>query len=138
MSFQGLKCFAVYDVKVKAFLTPFFSPTASAACRVMRELVHDPASMVGKYPEDFTLYQVGEFDDMAGELTPETPPKFVIKLDSLVPFVATTSPFDFRDAVQQQEQAEEQRDDTVVESINREIPEPVQTDLEEAIDAESN
>ena len=104
----------------------------------MRELVHDPASMVGKYPEDFTLYQVGEFDDMAGELTPETPPKFVIKLDSLVPFVATTSPFDFRDAVQQQEQAEEQRDDTVVESINREIPEPVQTDLEEAIDAESN
>ena len=24
MSFQGLKCFAVYDVKVKAFLTPFF------------------------------------------------------------------------------------------------------------------
>lgn len=65
-----LKIFSVKDKIVEAFLQPFFSPTIGSAIRSLTEVVNDPQSPFAKNPHDYTLYQIGEFDDWSGQVTP--------------------------------------------------------------------
>lgn len=60
------KIFAVYDVKVEAYLSPFMAPTLGSALRSFEEAVNDPGHAFSKHPEDFTLFELGEFDDCLG------------------------------------------------------------------------
>lgn len=61
-----MKVFSIYDGKAQAFAAPFFMPTIGMAVRAFTELVNDKASTVNRYPSDFTLFQVGEFDEQKG------------------------------------------------------------------------
>lgn len=63
------KVFAVYDSKIGSFMAPFFMPTKGHALRAFENLVNDPNTTVCKYPSDFTLFELGEFDDQSGALT---------------------------------------------------------------------
>lgn len=63
-----LKVFSVFDVKADAFQTPFFAPTAGLAVRMFKDLTNDERSTVSRYPADFKLVQVGEFNDQNGAL----------------------------------------------------------------------
>lgn len=60
--------FTVFDSSANAFLRPFFSPTIETAIRSFREIVNQEGHQFNKFPEDFTLYHVGEFDQTKGEL----------------------------------------------------------------------
>lgn len=62
------KVFSVYDHKAAVYGTPFFMPNVAMAVRAFTDLVEDNRTMVSKHPEDFVLYQVGEFDDDRGVL----------------------------------------------------------------------
>lgn len=73
-----LLAFAIRDNKAEAFNTPFFAPTRGLAVRSFQEAVNDPASPFAKYPDDFTLFQVGSFDDNTGRLSAEDIPAVVI------------------------------------------------------------
>lgn len=64
------KAFAVYDSKASCFGVPFFMATTGLAVRAFSELVNDPKSTVSRYPTDFVLFQVGEFDDQKGIFVP--------------------------------------------------------------------
>ena len=55
--------FAVYDEKAGAYLNPFFMPTDGMAIRAMRDCLRDEKHQFSQYPEDFTLYRIGIFDD---------------------------------------------------------------------------
>lgn len=58
-----LKVFTVYDSKAEAYLQPFYGKSRGEALRSFIEAANDKQSNIGKYPEDFTLFDLGEFDD---------------------------------------------------------------------------
>lgn len=66
------KVFAVRDAKACAFMQPFFSTTRGSALRAFTDVVNDdPArSPIAKHPDDYSLYEIGEFNDQEGQLIP--------------------------------------------------------------------
>lgn len=62
------KIFAVYDSKVAAYAQPFHMESIGAAIRAFADTCEDPQSMLCKHPHDFTLFQIGEYDDTTGTL----------------------------------------------------------------------
>lgn len=66
------KCFAVYDSKAEAYLTPFFMPSTGAAVRAFTDLVNDRNTTVSRHPEDYNLFQIGEYDDASGSVSSVT------------------------------------------------------------------
>jgi len=64
-----VKVYSVYDSKAEAYLPPIFFPTDAAAVRAFGSAVSSPDHDFCKYPEDYTLFAVGEWDEQKGELT---------------------------------------------------------------------
>lgn len=64
-----IKVFAVYDQKAEAYLTPFFVNSKGLAIRSFTDAVNDP-KVLGKYPGDFTLFEIGEYDPIRGQMQP--------------------------------------------------------------------
>lgn len=54
---------AVHDAAARIFLTPFFVVHVDVACRSFSDIANDPSAAVGKNPEDYTLYHLGQWDD---------------------------------------------------------------------------
>lgn len=65
-----LKAFCLLDMKAGAFAVPFFMHHEAQARRAVTELALDLTTMVGKYPSDFALMEIGTFDDASGVLNP--------------------------------------------------------------------
>lgn len=68
------KVFSVFDDAVKSFAQPFFAPTKESAIRSFRGLVEDKNALVNKYPHDYSLFELGEYDDQKGTLTSHMAP----------------------------------------------------------------
>lgn len=79
-----LRSFSLYDRKTLSFWKPFFFLHEGEAQRALAELVRDLSTMVGKYPTDFDLVEVGEFDDQTGGYQPCLP-RVVCNAASLLP-----------------------------------------------------
>ncbi|WNK13759.1 MAG: nonstructural protein [Microvirus sp.] len=60
------KVFTVYDSKIGLYNTPFHLLSTGEALRGWAEIVNDPESKICKYPEDFTLFELGEYDQETG------------------------------------------------------------------------
>lgn len=80
-----LKMFTIRDSKAEVYNTPFFQKTHGEAERSFRQLVTDEKSMPGKYPEDFDLYYVGDFDDQSGKLKALDTPQHMLKAIAVIP-----------------------------------------------------
>ena len=63
--------FTVFDQKAKAYLPPFFLPRPEMALRVFTDCVNDPTHQFGKHPADYTLLQLGDYDDDTREVLTE-------------------------------------------------------------------
>lgn len=63
-----LEMFSVYDSAAKAFLEPFFAPTVDVAIRMFRRLLQNEDHQFRKFPEDYTLFQLGCFHQDTGLL----------------------------------------------------------------------
>lgn len=63
------KVFSIYDSKAAAFLTPFFLRHEGEAQRIFGTLAVDPEHQFCLHAADFTLFQIGEFDDLTASLT---------------------------------------------------------------------
>lgn len=61
--------FAIYDCKADAYLIPFYLPNNDVALRVFEDCVNDPEHQWGKHPADYTLFQLGIYDDSTGTHT---------------------------------------------------------------------
>lgn len=64
-----LKIFAVYDSKVEAYLQPFFMRSRGEALRAFGEACNDPQTGFYKHPADYTLFELGSFDEEKGQIT---------------------------------------------------------------------
>lgn len=61
-----VKVYSVRDAKLEAFMPPFYFPTNGMALRAFMDTVGDESSALAKHPSDFTLYELGSFDDSTG------------------------------------------------------------------------
>lgn len=64
------KFFTVYDSKTEVYLQPFLMQTKGAAIRAFADTVNDQSSQFAKHPEDFTLFEIGEYDDSTANMIP--------------------------------------------------------------------
>ena len=58
-----LKIFSVFDSKAEAFLPPFFAGTKGQAIRSFSDAVQDSGHAFSKHCSDYTLFELGLFDD---------------------------------------------------------------------------
>lgn len=64
---------SIHDSKSESFGRPLFFRAYGEAERAFSGVVNDGKSDYYKYPGDFTLFEVGAFDDSTGVVTPITP-----------------------------------------------------------------
>jgi len=74
----------IRDGKAETFLPPFSVPTVGLARRLFGEAVNDKRTEIGKYPKDFTLYVIGDFDIEKGIVTSVTPFELLGSGDSYI------------------------------------------------------
>jgi len=55
--------FTVYDAKAEIYTPPFFVPTVGIATRAFKDCINSKDHQFGKHPADYSLFQLGEFDD---------------------------------------------------------------------------
>lgn len=61
--------FSVFDSKADAFITPFFSPTVAVGVRSFATAANDPNCQFAVHPGDYSLFELGEFDQEKGSVT---------------------------------------------------------------------
>lgn len=67
-----LKMFSLKDVKADVFGSPFVFSKVELAKRMCRDLARDSNSMLSRHPEDFHLYEIGEYEDLTGSVIGST------------------------------------------------------------------
>ena len=86
-----MRCFvSIYDSKAEIWLDPWVVTSRAAAARQFHSQVNDERNtMLNQYPEDYTLFCLGEFDDRTGEIKPLGAPESIV--NGLVLFPAEES-----------------------------------------------
>jgi len=64
-----VKVYTFFDCKVGAYMQPFFAQSSGAALRILLASIERPDHILAKHPADFTLFELGEFDDQTGHFT---------------------------------------------------------------------
>lgn len=72
-----IRMYSIYDKKVNVYQPPLFCHNAGDALRTCHMHFSNPETKVNKYPEDFDVYDIGEYDDQTGQLKPHTNPQFL-------------------------------------------------------------
>lgn len=67
------RVFSIRDHKTESFSPPFTSRTLGEAQRSFSELINDGRSTPSKYPQDFSLYEIGQWDIESGLIEPKNP-----------------------------------------------------------------
>lgn len=94
--------YSIRDSKSGAFERPFFAKHVAEATRnVQLFLENSKDHQVARFPEDFSLWQVGSFDPSNGGLMPthSGAPQWVIELAVLVNQAPQTPPTKFKTSV---------------------------------------
>lgn len=78
------KIYSIRDSKSEIFNSPIFQRTHGEAERNFHNLVNDEKSNVNKYPDDFDLYYIGEYDDQTGKIESLDTPQHIVKAVQLV------------------------------------------------------
>lgn len=76
-----MKVFAIFDVKLGRYAPPFIAQTAGQAERDFKGLVQNRESIIAKNPEDFRLFELGEYNDQTGLI--ENHPNPILTVDAI-------------------------------------------------------
>lgn len=77
-----LSVYAIRDAKAEVYMQPWFAKAQPEAIRNFQGLTLDDKSLISKFPEDFDLYHLGEYDDSLGILSPLDTPKHIAKANN--------------------------------------------------------
>jgi len=66
--------FSVYDSKAAVYSNPFVSLNQAVALRDFNRAATDSNSDISRFPEDYTLVELGEFDDETSVMHLHTQP----------------------------------------------------------------
>lgn len=79
-----LKVYSVYDKAAKTYLQPFYSVGKGVAFRMFQDAVNKADTPFHAHPEDYSLYELGAFDDQVGTMLMHQEPERVITAMELV------------------------------------------------------
>lgn len=65
-----MKVYTVYDSKAEMYLQPFFMRAKGEALRAFSDMCNDEKTQFGAHPEDYTLFEIGTYDDSKGKFVP--------------------------------------------------------------------
>lgn len=71
--------FAIYDQAAKVYMRPYPAPSTGEAIRDFIDQVNEKGTPLNKHPEDYSLWEVGVFDDQDATITSANPPKCLVK-----------------------------------------------------------
>lgn len=74
--------FAILDHTAQMFSDPFFARNEAEACRIVEQTL-DRESTLSLYPEDFTLYHIGEYRCAEGVIDSNDLPMKIIAVSEL-------------------------------------------------------
>jgi hypothetical protein len=64
-----LKVYSIFDSAAKAYVQPFYMHNDGLAIRAFMDNVNSKEeNNISKHPDQFTLFQIGEFDDTSGKI----------------------------------------------------------------------
>lgn len=69
---------AVFDSKLEAFMPPIFVRTEGEAIRAFRAQLVNPETDFSKFAEDYTLFELGSYEDSKGEFTNLPTPRSLV------------------------------------------------------------
>lgn len=78
-----VKIFAIYDNQAETFGRPFFMLTEGLAIRGFVEAASDPQTDFAKFPSDFILYEIGDYDENTGLIESIDPKRHMSALTAL-------------------------------------------------------
>ena len=76
--------FSVFDSKARIYHAPFLSHNRATAMRLLSEVVADRGHAFGKHPMDFTLVELGSFNDETALMALNESPEHICLLLDLV------------------------------------------------------
>ncbi|AXH77534.1 MAG: nonstructural protein [Microviridae sp.] len=80
-----LHCYCVKDEKMETFNSPWFAKGEVDAMRSLVIAVNQPESNLNRFPEDFTFYYIGEYDEKTGVFTsPKNGPEKKLSISTLI------------------------------------------------------
>lgn len=68
-----IQIFSILDLKAEAYQQPFFTTNNATAIRMLQNELQREGSNFAKYPEDYNLFAIGDFNDVNALLTPRIP-----------------------------------------------------------------
>lgn len=72
-----LNVYSVYDSAAECYMQPFFLQSKGQAIRSFTDAVNDPSHGFSKYPDDYTLFELGSYDDSKGTFMLLSAPKSI-------------------------------------------------------------
>ena len=67
-----MRIYSIYDSKAEAFITPFFAETQGVAWRMFGQAAQDVNHQFHKFAGDYTLFEIGEWDQFEGQIKPHS------------------------------------------------------------------
>lgn len=78
------KIFVIFDEKAGVHLTPFFCENVGVAMRLLTATANDKSSLLGQFAGDYSVHQVGTFDESTGLVEAFAAKTFAFRLADLV------------------------------------------------------
>lgn len=103
------RIFTVFDVKAQAYLPPFCMPETAMAVRVFTDCVNADDHQFAKHPGDYTLFELGSWDDSCATIAAVAGSKVVNGLEVI-----------FVEAARDREEARVAEDQLSLELVNGE------------------
>ena len=63
-----MKMCSIHDGKAEAWMNPMYFQSSGQAVRSFQDVVNDPESDYFKHPEDYSIFELGEFDPREGKI----------------------------------------------------------------------
>lgn len=79
-----MKLFAVRDVKADSFGSPMAIATKGLAIRSFSDACHSPKSELSRYPNDYMLYELGEYEPNSGKITSHATPIWIASAAEMI------------------------------------------------------
>lgn len=87
-----MNVYSLYDRKLRQYGQLFLERNDYGIQRGLADGIRSNGeSLLAKHPDDFDLYQVAEFNDESGVLSPVTPPRIVTNVLELVALAPSLS-----------------------------------------------
>ena len=81
-----LNMYSVYDEVGKTYSNPLFTDVRDDHClaiRIIKGQMYDPSNMLAMFPDNYTLYYLGQFNEINGSIDAIEPIKVITCEDAL-------------------------------------------------------